>query len=364
MLPGFRAGRHVANLDATKAARTTLKQSALFDLPVKVRKEIYRLCVPSGFVFDVREYNTFRGSPKISATPEALLDRSRWYFEGPSLDDSDHEWDSDDEGSAGESGDESEEDDEYSGIIRKDTWIDAAVRRPGWLPEIRSLLVTSQQIREEVLDVLYGENVFRVILGPQSSARSLEASFSEAKMRRIRHIMVVYKQFGTFADYIPECRIPTFIWQGVIPNLTTLHIVFEQPTGDYFEHFWPCRSNVANQMKLWLEEVPPLLEGLGELLPPSATVLVDIDEKKVTTDLLDKHLGREWTTVRTMTGDTLFRKRSTRRERFDWMDQTFAHVPAEDECDCVPWDERSENYGSDWETESSEKTDGAARRRE
>jgi hypothetical protein len=86
MLPGFRAGRHVANLDATKAARTTLKQSALFDLPVKVRKEIYRLCVPSGFVFDVREYNTFRGSPKISATPEALLDRSRWYFEGPSLD--------------------------------------------------------------------------------------------------------------------------------------------------------------------------------------------------------------------------------------------------------------------------------------
>jgi hypothetical protein len=117
--------------------------------------------------------------------------------------------------------------------------------------------VTSQQIREEVLDVLYGENVFRVILGPQSSAKSLEASFSEAKMRRIRHIMVVYKQFGTFADYIPVSRIPTFIWQGVIPNLTTLHIVFEQPTGDYFEHFWPCRSNVANQMKLWLEEVPP-----------------------------------------------------------------------------------------------------------
>jgi len=93
-------------------------------------------------------------------------------------------------------------------------------------------------------------------------------------------------------------------------------------------------------MKLWLDEVPPVLKGLGEFLPPSVTVLADIDEKKVTAELLVKHLGRKWTPVQTMTGDVLFRNRSTRRKQYEWMDQTFKDVPAEADCRCVPWDER------------------------
>ena len=236
LLPSLGAEGHVAHHDRANPARTAREQSPFFRLPEKIRLEIYRLCVPSGFVFDVREHNTFRGLARLSATPQALLNRSRGHFEQPSddsLDDvgSDYEFGLDEDNSESESDGVADDEDDYSGALQKNRWLNATVRRQGWLPEIRSLLTASKRIREEVLDVLYGENVFRVIVSPQASAKKIQSRFSKTKVRRIRHLMTLYKQFETLADYLPQCRIQTFIRQEVIPNLTTLHIVCDPPTG-------------------------------------------------------------------------------------------------------------------------------------
>ncbi|KAB5577494.1 hypothetical protein GE09DRAFT_1260132 [Coniochaeta sp. 2T2.1] len=324
-------------------SRKIPKRNPLFTLPLKIRKEIYRHCVPNGFVFDIREHNTFRGSRKFHATPEALLNCGFWDIEGPSLDNpvttkatTKRRCRIDDMATV-----TNEHDKLKTKYVNADKWINSSFSRPGYVPTVRSLLLTTHQVREEVLDILYGENMFRVVLGPDNTTSDIKR-IPKAKRGRIRHLMVVYKQFATFARAIPECRVPTWMWQGIVPKLSTIHIVFGQPTGDGLHHYRPCRANVANQMKLWLDEVPEFFRGLKQFLAWDATVFFDVDEKAVTCDCLSEAFrGRQLWEVRTMTGETLFEKPE---EQPEWMDQRFEEVEKEADCECVPWEEREENW--------------------
>ncbi|KAB5515187.1 hypothetical protein GE09DRAFT_581660 [Coniochaeta sp. 2T2.1] len=94
----------------------------------------------------------------------------------------------------------------------------------GWLREIRGLLLTSRRVREEVLDILYGENIFRIDLGPRFNAEDFKQKLSEGKSSRIRSLMLVHDAYD-----FDECRMPTFIWQDIMSNITTLYTVFDQP---------------------------------------------------------------------------------------------------------------------------------------
>ncbi len=76
---------------------------------------------------------------------------------------------------------------------------------------------------------------------------------------------------------------------------------------------------------------------LGRTLSPSATLLVDIDMWKITSDLIDKSLGRDWAHVRTATGDTFFQRPSVYHQLDQWRDRIFDNAPTD--CDCVPYED-------------------------
>lgn len=216
--------------------------------------------------------------------------------------------------------------------IPMDKWRDITSLSPNWVPTICGLLLALRQIREEVLDVLYGENVFRVAVGKRSSERAVRIGFSQSKLQRIRHVMFIYKQFSNCPGTVPEFSIDRRLWDDILPNLTTLHFVAEQPTGDLENHAGDCLRTVADQMRVWLQELPPTLAYLGRTLSPSALFLVDVDGTKVTSGLIDASLGRKWEHVRTTTGDILFRRPSTYR-RHHVLDQTFDDAPSYCSCD-------------------------------
>ncbi|KAH8911142.1 hypothetical protein BR93DRAFT_956110 [Coniochaeta sp. PMI_546] len=269
-------------------------------------------------------------------------------YDHGSVSDSDSDSKSDSEGeSESESGSESDSESESHGTssaeadsslldhikgIPMDKWRDITSLSPNWVPTICGLLLASRQIREEVLDVLYGENVFRVAVGKRSSERAVRIGFSQSKLQRIRHVMFIYKQFSNCPGTVPEFSIDRRLWDDILPNLTTLHFVAEQPTGDLENHAGDCLRTVADQMRVWLQELPPTLAYLGRTLSPSALFLVDVDGTKVTSGLIDASLGRKWEHVRTTTGDILFRRPSTYR-RHHVLDQTFDDAPSYCSCD-------------------------------
>ncbi|KAB5577495.1 hypothetical protein GE09DRAFT_1260136 [Coniochaeta sp. 2T2.1] len=298
--PSFLA-TDLANQDAATTAGEAPNRGGLFKLPVEVRLEIYRLCLPTDTVFDVRERATFRGAHSYSATAAALLGRTSQEVDGPYVDESEDEWDC--------YGDEED-----------DVSLDDPTDEEHQLTAIRALLLASRRIREEVLDVLYGENTFRIIVGPRFDAEDFKSKFPKEKRGRIRRLELIYKQFGTFAGDVPECWMPTFIWQDIIPNVMKLTVVFEQPTGDLIQHGRGCKRSVEDQMKLWCAELPPLLNDLGGLLPATAKIHVDVNRKNVTARLFMKHLGRPFKYWRTRTGYRLFR---TVRGEKDWRDRWF-----------------------------------------
>lgn len=358
------------------------------DLPVEVRLNIYRLCVPNRFVFDVRMRPTFAGPPRgfsraaapfnfeyghyYSINEMADDDEDQW-----ETDDDEDQWETDDDESSGsmhfnyleeseleacpasaaldlvfgrEHGASSEKevdeddhniksyvdiytDSDTDGDTESDTdsdresdwgppideWADPAEPRPEWQPTVQGLLVASKKIREEVLDILYRENAFRVMLGRSDSKRALVARFSEAKIKRMRHILLVF-QLGYQYPGFPETRqsyrdcfpMPRPVWDGILSNLATLRLVTGQPNrpeerSDWPDHTGGCHQSMIDTIRSWTRRLSPTLIYLGEALSPIATLLADVDRKTVTSDLMNRLLGRHWTEVQTTTGDLLGR---------------------------------------------------------
>lgn len=375
------------------------KWPAFFRLPLEIRLKIYRHCVPSGIIFDVREKPTFFGNPGMSMNPSALLNRPP--FDPMCPHDFTDPGDTRDEDHASDIrsgvanylyGLEKEElmcrhdffargefimpagkvvcssanigaQEEYLRDLKKsaasterkddntrhvpgipvDKWIDASLDKSNWVPCIRALLLVSRQVRKEVLDILYGENVFRVIVGKFSSERVLRNGFSKEKVERIRHIMLVHKQFSMNPGKQPEFRVDRQLWDRILPRLSTLHIVAGQPdyAAGYHEGF--CERSLADQMKRWTEELPPTLAYIGQTLSPSATVFVDVDMRKVTTGLMRGFLRADCQHIRTITGDELFQRPSRCGDMYEeWMDEDFEDGPVD--CDCTPVQWAMENF--------------------
>ncbi|KAJ9129729.1 hypothetical protein NKR19_g10216, partial [Coniochaeta hoffmannii] len=74
------------------ASEKAKQSSCFFTLPLEIRMKIYRLCVPSGALFDVREMPTFGAGWHFTNCPDALLNRPpcnamcRHHFTNPGKD--------------------------------------------------------------------------------------------------------------------------------------------------------------------------------------------------------------------------------------------------------------------------------------
>lgn len=80
----------------------------------------------------------------------------------------------------------------------------------------------------KVLEVLYGENVFRVHLH-EGGGEELKGHSSDVNIRRIGRTQVVMKPESV--TYRRMLMIDTTLWSPVFAQLTKLSIVAQQPLG-------------------------------------------------------------------------------------------------------------------------------------
>jgi hypothetical protein len=252
------------------------RRTGFFDLPYELRLQIYRLSLPTKFLFehDAGEYDPcfgFSGCNRYGATQNIYFRSQSREFE-PYLEHSEEV--PNDVGWSGPSGldDENRGQDPYNGgsAVGKESinWLSAAYR-PDRVKHILRLLSVSRQIREEVLDVLYGENLF--LLDPfqlqhAGAYTPLDplSTGTEGGLQRMRHIMLVPGRFAwtpNHADF-KRSRFYTALKDIDFPRLKTLCIVVRE-----LQH---------QAQWIWeYEYIPTLLMYLRRTLPASVRVYVD-----------------------------------------------------------------------------------------
>lgn len=84
-------------------------------------------------------------------------------------------------------------------------------------------------------------------------------------------------------SYRPKFKLDTALMDQILPNLTTLWIVAEQPIKtDYNYNSQTLEENTGE----WIEWLTPVLACLGKTLSAECTVLADVNEKEDTSKLL------------------------------------------------------------------------------
>jgi hypothetical protein len=144
---------------------------------------------------------------------------------------------------------------------------------------MNNLLLLSKQISEECLDILYGENIFKLWLNAGDELY-LRKNFSEANWRRMRHLLLVAQPMGV--SYTPG-RVPdNALWASILPGLRTLRIVAEQPLqpGGYFN-----APTLKQETDRWVNWIRPFYECFGQHLSTGAIVEVDDDGRETTSEL-------------------------------------------------------------------------------
>lgn len=128
------------------------------------------------------------------------------------------------------------------------------------------LLVLCKTVMADCLEMLYGNNIFEVWLH-ENGETTLEASFSAANRRRIRHLVLVARSGGVSSIW-SEPRIP--LWSSLLPRLKVLQLsissfVYDTDRAKY------CPPAEARAWRLWIE---PYLALCSEYLVPGTEVYV------------------------------------------------------------------------------------------
>lgn len=282
--------RPVKTPSRAEAKETEAKTPIGFlDLPFELRLMIYRLSLPTKKIFDMMEKPIFYGRSYWDTFFATLDEDSSASEDGDSDeqveddededsniddDEADHnesESDSDEEEESAE--DEKDEDDSLS----TDDWAEETRPNLDRLTTIRSLLLASRQIRDEALDVLYGENLLCVNVSKASRhSEPLKRLIDEGKSGRIRHIMLVLTHeipsYGSDEERVIGCfcfAMDPEIWNPLLSNLKTLRIVVDQARlalrRDLDDHVETCPER--RFIELWHETIESITSYVGKTIP-------------------------------------------------------------------------------------------------
>lgn len=177
-----------------------------------------------------------------------------------------------------------------------------------WLDVERNtaVLLVSRQLSEEALDVLYGENVFKVVL--HGGRPNILSQFAPANRQRIRRLQLVLRPMGV--SYGSPLNLDSQIWPPILANLAKLCIVAQQPLEP--RHYYNAPS-LEQDMDEWLTWLKPVLEYVNQYVSSGTVVEVDDDDREETSELVKECLPNGYRKVQTRTGDLCFM-----RGEFSW----------------------------------------------
>lgn len=184
-----------------------------------------------------------------------------------------------------------------------------------------SILFLSKQISEEALDILYGENVFKMHLNGGGEA-ALKDNFTKANAQRMRYLLVVARPMGV--SYGPEDIPDDALWSAILPHLKWLRIVAEQPleAGHYYN-----APTLEQDLDHWFKWIRPFLVCFSQHLLGQTVVEVDDDGRTDTRKLVEECLGNGYRKVQChRAGDFIFKRGQFSLESGYWDDEDDGHM--------------------------------------
>jgi hypothetical protein len=171
-----------------------------------------------------------------------------------------------------------------------------------------SIFRLSKQISEEALDVLYGDNIFKLYLHGEGE-HQLMRNFSHRNRQRMRYLLLI-AQPRSFL-YTPENRVEEALWRSILPHLKGLRIVAEQPVEEGTYYGAPTHKQ---EMDCWINWFSRYMQCFGQYLVKETKIEVDTNDQAETEELVKKCLLYGYRKIRCyVAGDFIFK-----RGRYSW----------------------------------------------
>ena len=292
--------------------------TGLLRLPFELRLQIYNYCIPRKYVIDVSMLRFHTGGPYDGA------DRILNFNDAPNFEDDslDLEDTSDSDGDVRYlEGDEVDLEDD-----NPDLKVDCWNREKN-----NSIFLLSKQISQEALDVLYGDNIFKLQLHGEGEL-CLKKVFAEGNWQRIRYLLLIAEPMGV--SYEPGRMPDVSLWSSILPTLKGLRIVAEQPAEAS-----SCHDSVTMiDMHYWVEWFKPFLQCFGQYLTSETIVQIDVDGRAETRELVKECLPHGYREIRCRhVGDLVFERGRFSRESGYWDDDDYYPMSSRD-ADGDYWD--------------------------
>lgn len=171
-----------------------------------------------------------------------------------------------------------------------------------------SIFHLSKRVSEEALDVLYGDNVFKLHLNGNDEYY-LKKNFSDRNRERMRYLLLIAQQSG--AAMLPGKLVDEALWRSILPDLKGLRIVAEQPVVARGYYNAPT---LEQDMDRWVNWFRPFLQYFGQYLSIRTNVQIDVNGQAETRTLIKESLPHGYQEIRCRyIGDLIFE-----RGQFSW----------------------------------------------
>lgn len=188
---------------------TRANPASLLTLPLEIRLQIYHYCIPRKRIIEVSGPHFHgRWSLEEEASTQEVEEEANT-FDNEEEADTQHVEEMEDDTQVFESGTQD---------IVLDLW---NINKSN-----NGLFLVSKQIGEEALDLLYGENIFKLCVHGDGEY-FLRKNFSERNRRRTRYILVIAQPMG--ASFRPEQKPDNALWSSILPDLKAFRLVLQQP---------------------------------------------------------------------------------------------------------------------------------------
>lgn len=173
-----------------------------------------------------------------------------------------------------------------------------------------SILLVSRQISEEALDILYGENVFKLDVNEDQDC--FVTRFTVRNRLRIRHLLLVSRPYRYDRGLLSGLEF--VIWSPILANLTKLCIVAQEPLpGCFFNPLWDdvpdgSQTTLKKLLDDWAISLKAIFVFINQHLSKDMVVLVDDGSREYTTKLIRQCLSNNTKSVKIRLGDIYFKR--------------------------------------------------------
>jgi hypothetical protein len=300
--------------------------SALLAMPLEIRRQIYRLCIPQKLCFNCSGDLSFQNRPNRWFDPLLPSEEQIWDDEQDPNEtlrptEENDRPDSDWESSVGDPLDleDDDEEDEYEPSRLDDYCQESHRYHPKLYRPRRSalpaLLLVCRQITDEVKEMLYGGNTFTVN-GYGDGQRNFEQIFLPETRVKMRKMILVFRAEGVIAG--TNVRTDQKTWDCILSNLSILGIIAQQPEPAGLYESLPSEPEGA--FEIWAAWLTPILEYLGQTLPDAAEVLVDANKEEGAVQICENVLPGRCRFQRLRAADYIFSRGECSLEPYDWYD--------------------------------------------